>query len=110
MDPDFLHPKMDHRRSIPPGLPRNHPIKSYWQDPPDNIADCRTTLDLPETADIVIVGSGVSGASIAYNLLSSNPTVKVVLLEARQASSGASGRNGRSQQKKDLLTIPRVPS
>ena len=94
-DPDFEHPKMDKRRSIPPGLPRDNPIQSYWQDPPDEIADCRTTPYLPDEADIVIVGSGVSGATIAYNLLSSDPSLKVVLLEARQAASGASGRNGR---------------
>ena len=94
-DPDFKHPKMEDCRNIPPGLPRDNPIQSYWQDPPDEIADCRTTSDLPHEADIVIVGSGVSGASIAYNLLSSDPSLKVVLLEARQAASGASGRNGR---------------
>ncbi|KAJ9612229.1 hypothetical protein H2200_003826 [Cladophialophora chaetospira] len=93
-DPDFEHPKMEERRNIPPGLPRDNPIKSYWQDPPDAIADCRTTEDLPADADIVIVGSGVSGSSIAFNLLSSDPCLKVVLLEARQAASGASGRNG----------------
>ncbi|EXJ62800.1 hypothetical protein A1O7_03240 [Cladophialophora yegresii CBS 114405] len=93
-DPDFEHPKMDQRRNIPPGLPRHNPIQSYWQDPPDEIADCRSTSDLPAEADIVIVGSGVSGASIAYDLLSSNPRMNIVLLEARQAASGASGRNG----------------
>ena len=70
-------------------------MKSYWQDPPDEIADCRTTPHLPNEADIVVIGSGVSGASIAYNLLIENPQRKVVLLEARQAASGASGRNGR---------------
>ncbi len=87
---------MDDRDSIPPGLPRANPTRSYWQDPPDDeIADRRTTPDLPHEADVVIVGSGVSGAAIAYNLLSSNPNLKVVLLEARQAASGASGRNGR---------------
>jgi hypothetical protein len=86
---------MDQRRNIPPDLPRHNPIQSYWQDPPDEIADCRTTPDLPEEADLVIVGAGVSGASIAYNLLSSDPGLNIVLLEARQAASGASGRNGR---------------
>lgn len=89
---------MDKRAKIPPGLPRANPIQSYWQDPPDEIADCQTTPDLPNEADIVIVGSGVSGSSISYNLLSSNPHLKVILLEARQAASGASGRNGRSQR------------
>lgn len=86
---------MDHQAGIPPGLPRDNPTPSYWQDPPDPIADHQTSLDLPSQADIVIVGSGISGASIAYNLLSADPALKIVLLEARQAASGASGRNGR---------------
>lgn len=85
---------MEKRASIPPGLPRDHPTTSYWQDPPDEIADHRTTPELPSQADIVIVGSGVSGATTAYNLLSADPNLKIVLLEARQAASGASGRNG----------------
>ena len=88
---------MEERAAIPPGLPRPDPTRSYWwPEPLDSVADCRTTLDLPEHADIVIVGSGVSGSTIAYNLLSANKTLKVVMLEARQAASGASGRNGGS--------------
>jgi hypothetical protein len=96
---------MDQRRSIPPGLPRDHPITSYWQDPPDEIADCRTTSELPGTADLVIVGGGVTGASIAYNLLSSEPSRKIVLLEARQAASGASGRNGGYNRNRDAALL-----
>lgn len=85
---------MEARAKIPPGLPKDGPTKSYWQDPPDAIADLRTTSDLPERADFVIVGSGISGSSIANNLLDAKPDAEVVLLEARQAASGASGRNG----------------
>lgn len=88
---------MEARGEVPPGFPREGPTVSYWQDPPDEIANLRSTEDLPPEADIVIVGSGVSGATIAYNLLSEQPGKKIVLLEARQAASGASGRNGRSQ-------------
>ena len=104
-DPDFQNPKMEERRRLPPGLPRDNPIQAYWQDPPDRIADCRTTPDLPGEADIVIVGSGVSGACIAYNLLSSSPGTKVVMLEARQAASGASGRNGRSRPRAEVCCL-----
>ena len=85
---------MEARASIPPALPRANPTKSYWQHPPDEIADLRTTPDLPNNADIVIIGSGVSGSSIAYNILNARPNTKIVMLEARQAASGASGRNG----------------
>ena len=87
---------MDKRARIPPGLPRDSPTQSYWQDPADDIADLRTTPDLPREADIVIIGSRVSGASVSYNLLSADSSLKIVLIEGRQAASGASGRNGRS--------------
>ena len=112
---------MEERGKVPPGLPREGPTVSYWQDPPDEIADLRSTEEVPQEADIVIVGSGLSGATIAANLLSEQPDKKIVLLEARQASSGASGRNGRSQEKTaasfslitplhyDLSVIPSLP-
>lgn len=87
---------MDKRAAIPPGLPRPNPTISYWQDPPDAIADLRSTPCLPESGDIVVIGSGISGACIAYNILDRMPGAKVVMLEARQACSGATGRNGES--------------
>ena len=87
---------MEERGKVPPGLPREGPTVSYWQVPPDEISDLRSTEALPEEADIVIIGSGISGATIAYNILTEQPKKKIVLLEARQAASGASGRNGRS--------------
>src|ERR1700733_8683006 len=86
---------MEQRASILPGLPRPQPTISYWQDPPDALAGLRTTDHLPEHVDVVIIGRGVTGASIAYNLLVKQPKLSIVLLEAREAASGASGRNGR---------------
>lgn len=79
-----------------PGLPRPHPTVSYWQIPPHPIAHHRTTPSLPTstTLDYVIVGSGISGAAIAYKLLSRDPSLSILMLEARTAASGASGRNG----------------
>ncbi len=87
---------MEKRAAIPPGLPRSQPTVSYWQDPPDAIADHQTTIDLTEHVDVVIIGGGITGATIAYNVLTAHTDAKVLLLEARQAASGASGRNGRS--------------
>ncbi|EEQ28349.1 conserved hypothetical protein [Microsporum canis CBS 113480] len=84
---------MEERALIPVTFPRDNPTISYWQDPPDEIADLRSTAELPQDADIVIIGSGISGACIAYNILARSPNTKVVILEARQACSGASGRN-----------------
>lgn len=97
---------MERRASIPPGLPRSQPTISYWQDPPDIISDLRTTSILPEHVNIVIVGSGITGASIAYHLLSEQPQRSIVLLEAREAASGASGRNGRLLR----LWLPKLSS
>lgn len=42
----------------------------------------------------MIIGSGISGACIAHDLLITCPDAHVVMLEARQACSGATGRNG----------------
>ncbi|KAJ9650742.1 hypothetical protein H2198_009967 [Neophaeococcomyces mojaviensis] len=78
-------------KSGPPGA---SPSVSYWQQPPDPIADLRSSSDLPQDVDLVIVGSGISGSSIAHHLLNEKPELKIVMLEARQAASGASGRNG----------------
>ncbi|MAB91712.1 MAG: FAD-dependent oxidoreductase, partial [Planctomycetes bacterium] len=42
----------------------------------------------------MIVGSGITGAITAYKLLQEKPGASIVVLEARQACSGATGRNG----------------
>jgi glycine/D-amino acid oxidase-like deaminating enzyme len=85
---------MDTRASIPPGIPRQDPTESYWQSPPDPIALEGSTSDIPTSADFVIVGSGISGALIAWNILHRSRNASIVMFEAREASSGASGRNG----------------
>lgn len=85
---------MEERASIPPGLPRPNPTVSYWQDPPSQLANHRTTPDLPKTTDILVVGSGITGSSLAYNILNRPSSHSVLLLEARTACSGATGRNG----------------
>jgi hypothetical protein len=98
---------MDERAAIPVSLPRSNPVPSYWHsDTPLNMAphpisSLRTTEDLPEYADYVIVGSGISGAMIAWGILERLKkagdlmNTKVVMLEARGAVGGATGRNGK---------------
>ena len=78
------------------GFPVPDPTESYWQVPEHRIANLRTTEELPTdtTFDYVIIGSGVSGAAIAFKLLDRDPTLSILMLEARKAASGASGRNG----------------
>lgn len=98
--PDHKVVEMDERANLPVSLPRSNPTTSYWQDPPDAvIADFVSPGGLPEEADTVIIGSGITGACTAFNLLvePANPDHgKIVMLEARQACSGATGRNGES--------------
>lgn len=79
-----------------PGFPHPQPCESYWQVPAHELANHRTTPDLPTTKehDYVIIGSGISGAAVAFKLLSRNPNLSILMLEARTAASGASGRNG----------------
>lgn len=48
---------------------------------------------LPATADIVIIGGGICGAVLAHSLVNGPDKPRVVLLEARELASGASGRN-----------------
>jgi hypothetical protein len=88
--------EMDDRVAIPVTLPQPNPTISYWQDPPDaEIADYLSAESTPETADTVIIGSGITGTSIAHGILNGKTTAgKIVMLEARQACSGATGRNG----------------
>ncbi|MCJ1481284.1 hypothetical protein MMC06_001441 [Schaereria dolodes] len=85
---------MEQRASIPPGLPRSCPTISYWQDPPSFIATHRSSPLLPTAVDVVIVGSGIMGATLAHTLLSRSSPPKILMLEARTACSGATGRNG----------------
>ncbi|EER40719.1 FAD dependent oxidoreductase [Histoplasma capsulatum H143] len=97
---------MDERISIPVSLPHPNPTVSYWQNPPDEIGDICSTTQLPEEVDIAIVGSGISGAAIAYNVLCRAPGTNIVMLEARNAVSGATGRNGGHTKGASYTTFP----
>ncbi|KAM7217784.1 FAD dependent oxidoreductase [Rhypophila decipiens] len=102
--------------SVPAGLPSANPTKSYWlQNLSPVLGGHRTTPELPAEADVVVVGSGITGAFAAWFLKMSvdsglddgleaeedddlnkrkRETPNVVMLEAREACSGATGRNG----------------
>ena len=85
---------MDQRAFIPPGLPRANPTTSQWQNPPALISTHRTTPDLPSAVSILVIGSGITGATLAHTLLSQPSPSSVLMIEARTACSGATGRNG----------------
>ncbi|WVF70923.1 hypothetical protein IAT40_005718 [Kwoniella sp. CBS 6097] len=59
----------------------------------DPLIDFRSSEKLPEEVDAVVVGSGATGTLVALELLKSDPGRKVLLLEAREFCSGATGRN-----------------
>ena len=50
------------------------------------------TTSLPRSADIVILGAGVMGASIAFHLAQRNAG-KVVVIDKDHVASGGSGRS-----------------
>lgn len=75
-----------------PGLPVANPTIPFWHDVPSPIASYKPEK-LPEYADIVIIGSGITGTSIARTLMAEGGSeLKVLMLEARDACSGATGR------------------
>ncbi|CUS11023.1 unnamed protein product [Tuber aestivum] len=79
--------------STTPGQPVSNPTSSFWlSDPPPVFTHQSPTI--PASADVVIIGSGITGTAAARTLLSSSPDLRVAMLDAREACSGATGRNG----------------
>ncbi|OJA15908.1 hypothetical protein AZE42_10094 [Rhizopogon vesiculosus] len=91
----------------PTGLPFANPTQSFWTDSSPNanlLASRGSEGPLTDDADICIVGSGITGVGVAYHLAQAAQAtgyasmregpLKVVILEARDFCSGATGRNG----------------
>lgn len=77
-------------------LPVPEPCLSYWHRTtrafPHLNENCDTPV--PTSTKYLIIGSGLAGSLTAWSLIESGvPGNKVVILEAREAVSGASGRN-----------------
>lgn len=67
--------------------------RPLWWDAVD--ADVtRSQLAASREADVVIVGAGFTGLWTAYYLKEHDPTLSIVVVEARHVGFGASGRNG----------------
>ncbi|QYT04841.1 DAO domain-containing protein [Trichoderma simmonsii] len=93
----------------PSGLPVGNPSKSYWlSEPSEVLLGHRTTKDLPQTADVLIIGSGITGAFAAHFLREKAPNLDVVMLEAREACWGATGRNGGHCQPGYYVSPPHI--
>jgi len=81
------------RISSTPGIPVQNPSVPYWSVPNSPIAQHGADKELPEDVHVVIIGSGITGASIAKTILENTKSpIRLVMLEARDACSGASGR------------------
>ncbi|KAG6889551.1 hypothetical protein C0995_016678 [Termitomyces sp. Mi166 len=83
------------------GLPVPNSTHSFWINSPgaNPLAKEGSEDDLILNADICIIGSGITGVSAAYHLARSlaareGAPSKVIILEARDFCSGATGRNG----------------
>lgn len=85
---------IEQRVNAEPGLPVTNPTRSFWMFPPSPIAS--HCSDLPPHADIVVIGSGITGTSVARTLLdrahAHGKLPVLLMLEARDACSGATGR------------------
>lgn len=99
-----------------PGLPAAMPTRSFWltADPDMNTDGAESALSgvsqaiapparLPETAEVAILGSGITSTSVARTLLRDGglgdssvgrADSGVVMLDAREPCGGATGRNG----------------
>ena len=88
-----------------PGVPISQgTTKSFWLNNCDQSLATKQSSSLPPTADIVIIGSGITGISVAHSILEDSNACaessdvpskpRVLLLEARDLCSGATGRNG----------------
>ncbi|KAE8155084.1 hypothetical protein BDV25DRAFT_135128 [Aspergillus avenaceus] len=86
-----------------PGIPAppEHRTNSFWlKDPHPTLANIQFP-ELPQEADIMIIGTGITGTSVARTLLEESaqaPTVnaerpKILMLETQAICSGATGRN-----------------
>lgn len=79
------------------GLPVANATLPFWRTEPHDLDTFRSTEALPTECDTLVIGAGYAGVSTLYHLLDSDNAPdpsKIVMLEAREACSGASGRNG----------------
>ena len=77
-------------------LPVAKPLNSFWSLNKDDLSNHRSTDSFPGHSDVVIIGAGYSGVSMAYHLLkqAGEKPLSITILEARDVCSGATGRNG----------------
>ncbi|WP_226925185.1 NAD(P)/FAD-dependent oxidoreductase [Georgenia thermotolerans] len=73
-------------------LAEARPLPVWWED--RDVEAVSDPLTRATTADLVIIGGGLTGLWAAIHALEETPGRDVVLLEAAHVAAGASGRNG----------------
>lgn len=68
--------------------------RSLWLDQLPGPLESRAALEGDESADVAIVGAGLSGLWSAYYLRREQPDLDVIVVEREIAGFGPSGRNG----------------
>lgn len=79
-------------------FPVSNSTISFWRSEDLHQLDNYRSPTWPDESDIIIIGTGYAGASLAYHLLekgkASETQRSITIVEAREACSGATGRNG----------------
>lgn len=89
-------------------IPVPDSTEPFWRTDLHELDSHRSTPELPTTCDILIVGAGFAGAALAHFIYEDNPTPpSVVILEAREACSGATGRNGGQLKPDTYFSLPK---
>ncbi|GKZ21493.1 hypothetical protein AbraIFM66951_006676 [Aspergillus brasiliensis] len=94
--PETHHEKVHARAPNPADFPEIPSIsQSYWiREHPIEFEEECARAPFPTEADVVIIGSGITGATVAYQIARSQPDLRVAMVEARGICTGATGRNG----------------
>jgi gamma-glutamylputrescine oxidase len=79
-------------RPIPPSSAIPAPVTAWWLEAGD--APELPALDRDLEADLLIIGGGLTGTSLAAELSARRPDLGIVLVDAGRVASGASGRSG----------------
>ncbi len=85
-----LQARLGVRSARPILLPINN--QPFWHRTPNPFANYQSTASLPGTADVVVIGAGLTGAAAAYRLKDTG--LHIVLLDQGDPAGEASGRNG----------------
>ncbi|KAH8651571.1 FAD dependent oxidoreductase [Tricladium varicosporioides] len=86
----------DLKGAILPSAPIPRPCLSYWQRTTRGYRHLNSnqTTNVPKESKYVVIGSGISGALTAFELTENGIRGEdIVIIEAREAASGASSRN-----------------